>query len=135
MSLNFGGDKAIIRGDPNVKWAFTAYENVGQTIVLVISRDPSTLPDKVRVWSYKITQEQLLNRMMGEDYPRKYVTYEDSLKESKETIEIVGIKAEGFLLYTQTVSASGLLDFDWDSKELVNLGETLFKWIRFEPTK
>ena len=135
LSLNFEGEKAIIRGDPNVKWAFTTYENVGQTIASVISKDPSTIPDKVRVWSDKITQEQLLNRMMGENYPRKYVSYEDSLKESNKTIELVGIRAEDFLLYTQTVSASGLLDFDWDSKELINPGETLFKWIKFDSTK
>lgn len=135
LRLNLEDDKAIIRGEPNIKWAFTAYENVGQTIASVISKDPSTLPDKIRVWSDKITQEQLLNRMMGQDYPRKYISYEDSLKECKERIESVGIRAEDFLLYTQTVSASGLLDFEWDSKELINPNESLFKWIKFESTK
>lgn len=131
LSLNFENDKAIIRGNPNVKWAFTAYKNVGQTVASVISKDPSKLPDKIRVWSDKISQEQLLDKIMGKEYPRKYVSYDDSLKECKDTIAKYGIRAEDFLLYTQTISASGLLDFDWDSKNFVNPDESLFKWIKF----
>lgn len=49
---------------------------------------------KVRVWSDKITQEELVNRIMGEDYPRKYVCYEDSFKECRETIERLGVRTE-----------------------------------------
>lgn len=53
LSWNFDGDKTIIRGDPNVKSAFIAYENVGQTIASVVSKYPSTTPDKIRVWSVR----------------------------------------------------------------------------------
>lgn len=45
---------------------------------------------------------------MGQDYPRKYFSYKDFLKECKEIIERVGIKAEDFMFYTQTVGGSGL---------------------------
>lgn len=135
LSLNFEGKEAIIRGDSNVKWAFTTYENVGQSIAAVISKDPSTLPNKIRVWSDKITQEDLLDKMMGKDYPRKYVSYEASLEECKSQMEKFGIRAEDFLLYTQTISASGFLDFDWDSKQFINPNESLFKWTKFQSTK
>lgn len=75
--------------EPYVRWAFITYENAGQIIASVILKEQSTLPYKIRVWSDKFTQEVLLNRMMGGDFPGKYVSYEILSKNTKKQSNVL----------------------------------------------
>lgn len=124
------------RGDPLSKFAISKLSDVGKSIASVASKDPSELPDKVRIFSEIITYKDVV-----ENYEKSHnvkltvskTSAEEAKKEFQEKLS-KGFNPSDFLFYVNAIIAQGVdggLLFSEDERDLVNPKESLWRWESF----
>ncbi|CDK26151.1 unnamed protein product [Kuraishia capsulata CBS 1993] len=129
---------ATFRGDPAAKFDISFLPDIGKSVASLSALEPSTLPDEIRISSDQVTQEEVLARYEkthSVKVERKSISKEDALKYAKELLSTKGFDFADFFLYLQTFISQGDdkgLAFTKNDDELVNPGESLWKWTKFE---
>ncbi|CAH2350300.1 hypothetical protein CLIB1423_01S06986 [[Candida] railenensis] len=126
------------RGDPDYKIAFSKLEDIGKSVAAVATfSDFSKLPNKVRVYS-----DLASNREVAERYESTHnvklqelpaISKADSLKEGQDKLA-KGFNPAEFLFYLNVLASQGEdagLAFSSSERELINPGESLWKWGKF----
>uniref|UniRef100_P87221 CIP1 protein n=1 Tax=[Candida] sp. HN95 TaxID=159257 RepID=P87221_9ASCO len=127
----------VQRGAPETKIAVSSLPDIGYAVASIITKDPSTLPDTIRIQSDTITFQDVINRYEKDHNVKLTVTETISKEESLEDLKkriAAGFKPSDFLIYLQIIAAQGLdkgLSFSEIHNELVNPGESLWKWSKY----
>ncbi|ODV61614.1 uncharacterized protein ASCRUDRAFT_75604 [Ascoidea rubescens DSM 1968] len=127
---------ATIIGDPDLKFAISKLEDIGKSVASIVSKDPNTLPDSVRIYSDLVSQEQVLERYERSHnikINRQYITKQQGLEKAQDTLKN-GFNIKDFFFYLQVVASQGIdkgSSFSSDERDFVNPNESLFDWGKF----
>lgn len=121
------------RGDPDIKFAYTTANDVGKTIAAVSFRNPSGLPDKVRVQSGKLSPREVAKRY-EEEHNLKLESHSESAQSALREAQVKyakGFQPSDFLYYLSILVYQGDdsgLAFSENENELINPGSKLWTW-------
>lgn len=125
------------RGSPDSKISITKLPDIGYSLVSLLTQDPATLPDTVRISSQVITLQDVIDKYEANHDVKlsvvKTISKEDTLKDFQDRLA-AGFNFADFFFYLQAVATQGLdkgVLFSEVHNELVNPGESLFKWGKF----
>lgn len=139
--LNYRTNQVTFTGNPDTLYHATWNEDVGKAvagIAALYGPDFTKVPDYVNIFSYAVTQRTVVER-----YSKQLgvsLTYEDSIPYEKALQTAVEQSIAGdrslpaFMQILHVLTASGPgkgMFFEKDHRELVNPGESLFKWKSF----
>lgn len=127
-------------GDPHTKFSYSTLIDVGKTVAVLASKEPSTIPDSIRVYSGLTDQESVVKR-----YEQTHdVKFDTSVLPLHDAIgEIKKQYKEGdafyntplFVFFLQILMASGdgkgMAFISENDREFINPGESIFKWGKF----
>lgn len=135
-----GGDAATKTvtyfGSPDSEFSFTSLADVGRVIASLASKASSDLPSKVSVESGKLKVSEVVERYEETHdikFDAKQVPVDEVLKEANE-VWSQGFNPAKFLYYLHVFIGAGLDHgalFSKNDDELVNPGESLWKWDKF----
>ncbi|KAK6202532.1 CIP1 protein [Scheffersomyces amazonensis] len=127
----------VQRGDASSKFSISKLEDIGLSVVSLITLPISELPDTVRVQSQVISFQDVYDRYEKDHNVKLTVkekyTKEEALAELKSKYA-AGFEFKDFLFYLQAIAAQGVdkgLYFSEVHNELVNPGEKYWKWGKF----
>ncbi|ODV85548.1 hypothetical protein CANARDRAFT_7655 [[Candida] arabinofermentans NRRL YB-2248] len=137
VELDKSTKSVTIRGDPTVKADISYLPDIGKAVASIATfGDYSKLPDKIRISSDRVSQEEIVKQYEVKHQvtlKRNYVSYEDTLADSKARWA-KGFDFKDFFFYLQFLFASGTdkgLSFSKNENELVNPKESLWTWTKF----
>lgn len=134
LGINASANEVTYLGRPEQKISISRIEDIGYAIVSVASKKPSELPDKVRVQSQVITQQDVVKRYEETHNVKlrvNYVSAEDALKAGQAKYA-QGFQFQDFLYYLNVLASQGVgVYFTENEDEIVNPGEKLWKWHKF----
>lgn len=126
------------RGDPDYKIAVSKLEDIGKSVAaLATLPDYSKIPDKTRVYSDLVSNREFVKRYESthnvqlKELPA--VSKADALKEAQEKLA-KGFDFADFLYYLNVIASQGEdggLAFSASERELVNPGESVWKWSKY----
>lgn len=138
LGIDTAAKTVTYRGDPDQKIAFSKLEDIGKSVAAVATfSDYSKLPNRIRVYS-----DVASNREVAERYESTHdvklqelpaISKADSLKEGQDKLA-KGFNPADFLFYLNVIASQGVdagLAFSSDERELVNPGESLWKWGKY----
>ncbi|GME86341.1 unnamed protein product [Ambrosiozyma monospora] len=110
--------------------------DVGKALAAIVTfGDFNELPDRIRVSSDKVTVDQVLDNYEknhpGVKLTREYVSKEDTYKKAHQLYDEAGFRLQDFIFYIAYFISEGLALFPKTENELINPGESLFKWTKF----
>lgn len=124
-------------GDLDTKFAYTRTEDAGFVIARVATESSvNSLPDQIRVKSGSISFKELLDRYEQTHNVKLSVgeklTPLEALAQLKEKHDkSAGFFWGDFFFYIHTLAATTGLDYDNKDNELINPGESIWKWTPF----
>ncbi|GME75087.1 unnamed protein product [Ambrosiozyma monospora] len=131
---------ALVGGDGNIKFDVCYLGDIGKALAAIVTYcdgDYSQLPDKIRISSDRITNEEALDHYEkihpGVKITRKYLSQKEIYKKTHEMYN-AGFDMNDFLSYLHYMMSQGEgkgLAFTKNENELINPGQSLFKWIKF----
>ncbi|GME69759.1 unnamed protein product [[Candida] boidinii] len=128
---------ATIRGDPDFKFDISFLPDIGKAVAAIATaKDYSAFPDRFRISSDKVSQEQVLKRYEeahNVKIERKYISKEDTFKEGAEKLA-KGFSFADFYFYLQYFISQGTdkgLSFSKNENDLINPNESVFKYTKF----
>ncbi|GME76684.1 unnamed protein product [Ambrosiozyma monospora] len=126
---------AVIRGDKNSKFDVSYVGDIGKAVAAIVTfGDLGALPEKVRISSDQVTLDQVLDNYEknhpGVKVAREYTSKEATYKKAHELYD-AGFQFQDFLFYFQYFVSEGYALSSKNEKELINPGESLFKWTKF----
>lgn len=129
--------KALYLGSPDQKFSFTHVADIGRVIAsLATHSSPLDIPDKVRVQSGLLTPKQVVEKYEQSHnvkFETETVSKEDAYKQAQE-VWAKGFDPSKFLYYLNVLVSQGEekgVYFTTTTNELVNPGESLWKWESF----
>ncbi|KAK6458409.1 uncharacterized protein RJT20DRAFT_133842 [Scheffersomyces xylosifermentans] len=127
----------VFRGDPQTKISITKLFDIGNSVVSLITLDPSTIPDTVRIESDEVTFQDIIDRYEQTHNVKfdvvKHISKEDALVEFRESVS-KGFDRNQIFYYLNAIASQGLdkgLNYSENHNELVNPRESLWKWGKF----
>lgn len=128
---------ATIRGDPDFKFDISFLPDIGNAVAAIATyKDYQSLPDKFRISSDKVSQEQVLKHYEETHdvkIERKYITKEETFREGAEKLA-KGFSFADFFFYLQSFLSQGTdkgLSFSKNDNDLINPDESVFKYTKF----
>ncbi|QFZ27189.1 putative eugenol synthase [Clavispora lusitaniae] len=122
---------------PSLAFSYSSLKDVGLAIASVASKPVSELPDKVRIQSGTVTFEEVVKKYEETHNVKlevkEVVPKEEVIKQSKE-VWGQGFNPAKFLYYLQVLASlgpDGGVTFSSNDDELVNPGESLWKWTKY----
>lgn len=136
VGINPSAHEVTYRGNPEQKISISRIEDIGYAIVSVATKNPSELPDKVRIQSQTITQQDVVKRYEETHNVKLRVNHESAEEALKagQAKYAKGFQLQDFLYYLNVLASQGLdkgLYFSENENELVNPGGKLWKWHQF----
>ncbi|GME99443.1 unnamed protein product [Ambrosiozyma monospora] len=111
--------------------------DIGKALAAIVTiGDFDKLPNKIRISSDRITTDQALDnyeKIHGVKVTREYVSKADTYKKAHELYD-AGFNFKDFGFYLQYFVSEGDdkgVAFSKNENELINPGESLFKWTKF----
>lgn len=123
-------------GSPDQKFAYSSLTDVGRVIASAASKPASELPDKLKVQSGEVSNAEVVKRYEETHdvkFEVKTIPQEDVLAEAKQ-VWAQGFDPSKFLYYLQVLVSAGVdkgVSFSKNDDELVNPGESLWKWAKY----
>lgn len=123
-------------GSPETKFAYSSLDDVGRVIASIASKPASELPDFVRVQSGEVSFAEIAKRYEESHNVKlevKNVSEADAAANAKD-VWAQGFDPTKFLFYLQVLASSGVdkgVSFSANENELVNPGESLWKWAKY----
>ncbi|GMG19980.1 unnamed protein product [Ambrosiozyma monospora] len=137
LGLDSSTNTAVVRGDKDTKFDVSYLGDIGKALAAIVTfGNLGELPDKIRISSDRITNDQALNnyeKIHGVKITREYVSKADTYKKAHELYD-AGFSFKDFSFYLQYFVSEGDdkgVAFSNNEDELVNPGESLFKWTKF----
>lgn len=139
INFHFGVDQehksVTYLGSPEQRVAFTHLIDVGRTVAAVATADPAQLPDKIEVQSGVVTPKQVVelweSRHGSKIEVKAVISKEQALKDAQEDWTKNGFQPQKFFYYLNVIISQDGLVTDKNDNELVNPGESLWKWEKF----
>lgn len=129
--------KATILGDADAKLAVITLPDLGKAVASLVTKDPATLPDKIRFFSDEVSQEEIIKRYEethNVKIERSYLSAEAGLQKAKDLLADHGFSLNDFVYYLNVAIGLGVsagVVFPENEREIVNPGESVFKWGKF----
>lgn len=136
VGVNPSAGEVIYRGSPDQKLSIARVEDIGYAIASVATKNPSELPNKVRIQSEVVTQQDIVKRfeeIHNVKLSVKHESAEEALKKGQEKYA-QGFEFKDFLYYLSVLASQGLdkgVYFKENENELVNPGQKLWKWTKY----
>lgn len=137
--LNFDADKKEVEivGDENTVINPSFFKDIGNVVAALATRDDyKSIPDKVRTYSGKVTLGDLVahyEKKHNVKITKKYIKPSEVIAEAKEKYK--NFSFQDFFLYLRAFLAGGegkgLIFESKNDRELINPGESLFKWTKY----
>lgn len=123
-----------VRGSLDSTFAYSSIADIGRSVVSVALQDPTKLPDTVRIHSGTISFKDVKERWEKDHNSTlkvaKTYTKEEALEEAQAKWA-KGFDFADFFYYLHNIAAQGVdkgASFSKSENELVNPGESLWKW-------
>ncbi|KAK6460613.1 hypothetical protein DFJ63DRAFT_320772 [Scheffersomyces coipomensis] len=127
----------VQRGEPTDKFSITKLEDIGFTVVSLITLPIDKLPDTLRISSDVISFQDVIDKYEKSHDVKltvtKTISKEQTLKDLQEKYA-TGFEFKDFFFYLHSIAALGLdkgLYYSEVHNELVNPGEKYWKWGKF----
>ncbi|QBM90072.1 hypothetical protein METSCH_E03110 [Metschnikowia aff. pulcherrima] len=125
-------------GEPNTKFSYTTIDDIGKVVASVATKAVAgEFPDHINVQSGLITPEEIIKTYESENNTKlevkEIVPKERALEQAKE-VWAQGFDGTKFLYYLSVLISQGPgsgISFIENDDELVNPGESLWKWSKF----
>ncbi|QLG70469.1 hypothetical protein HG535_0A04090 [Zygotorulaspora mrakii] len=128
--------KVTYISDPEAKFNYTTLEDAGNTLAVLASMKPSSIPDTVRVYSGLTTQKAVVKvyeETHGVIFEPSIISLEEGVAKLHEDFK--KNDPNMFFLFLQVIAAAGdgkgLVFLTDNDREFVNPHESLFKWGKF----
>lgn len=123
-------------GDPHTKFNFSTFPDIANTLAVLASKEPSSIPDTIRIYSGVTDQESVIKRYEqshGIKFETSTISLDDAIAEAKERFsKWTDFNIQDFFFFLQVFAAGGEgkgVAFVTDNeREFVNPGESIFKW-------
>ena len=124
-------------GDPNTKITICKLADIANSVLSLITLYPQTIPDIVRIQSDEVTFQEVIDRYIQTHNVElkvvKTIPKEQVAKDILTRFES-GFSLDEIFLYLQAIASQGTdkgMHFSEIHNELVNPGESLWKWEKF----
>ncbi|ABN66956.2 2'-hydroxyisoflavone reductase [Scheffersomyces stipitis CBS 6054] len=124
-------------GDPNTKITICKLADIANSVLSLVTLDPQTIPDTVRIQSDEVTFQDVIDRyVQTHDVELKVVKTIPKEQVAKDILTRYesGFNKNDIFLYLQAIASQGIdkgLHFSEIHNQLVNPGESLWKWEKF----
>ncbi|GME86342.1 unnamed protein product [Ambrosiozyma monospora] len=138
LGLDTKANTAVVRGDKDNKFDVSYLVDIGKAVGAIVTfGDYGKLPNKIRISSDRITSDEALDHYEkihpGVKITRTYVSKEDTYKKAHEMYD-ASFDFKDFFFYLEYIVSQGVdkgNSFSVNENELINPGESLFKWTKF----
>ncbi|ABN66957.2 2'-hydroxyisoflavone reductase [Scheffersomyces stipitis CBS 6054] len=124
-------------GDPNTKFTVSKLADIANSVLSLTTLDPQTIPDTVRIQSDVVSFQDVIDRyVQTHDVELKVVKTIPKEEVAKNVAAKFrnGYDRSEIFFYLQAIASQGIdkgLHFSEIHNELVNPGESLWKWEKF----
>lgn len=127
-------------GSPDSKFSYTSIDDIGRVVASVSSKAfsaPKDFPDSVKVQSGFLTPAEVVHRYESTNnvkFEVKEIVPREQVFEEAKAIWAKGYDRTKFLYYINALLSQGVgagVLFGENDDEIVNPGESLWKWVKF----
>lgn len=123
-------------GEPSSTFAVSKLSDIGYSVAAVAAHNPATIPDTVRVKSQDVSFKEVVERYEQTHNVKlevSHISKDEAFAQGVAKFK-AGFDFKDFLYYLQIISSQGTdrgLAFSQDENELLNPGQSLWKYQKF----